>query len=75
MIEEHSRNVTQILAVDFRGRAIDFKESNVIVSVELVAWWMTNVALSRMSSELFFVHAEKEAKVANVQAFGMVFVR
>ena len=80
VLEEHARNVGQILAVGLLCRTVHFEESNLVyarcaLAVDLIARWGAHCALLCVPSKFLFTDAEMEAKVADVQTLDVKFVR
>jgi hypothetical protein len=75
VIKEHTRDQTQVLTVHTLKSAVHFKESDIIVSVNFIAWRMAHRTLARVPQELLLVDAEEETKITNVKALRLILFR
>ena len=52
VVEEQLRNETQVLAVSLLILCINLEEGDRIISIDLIAWWVSDQAALTMSDEL-----------------------
>lgn len=68
MVEKQFGQKAKVLSVIFVLPAVDFKEGDVLFSVDLVARWMADVAFGQMPHQALATFAIFQAKLANVNA-------
>ena len=74
MIQKHSRDVTQLLAVHPLNASVNFEEGYVFISIELIPRRVPDWANLGVPNKILLVDAEMEAKVANVKTFDHVLL-
>ena len=59
MVQEHFRNVTQILAIDLLDFAIELKHAHFIIPVDFIPRRISHLALFAMTVQFALVDKEK----------------
>jgi len=75
VIQEETRNVAQILGVDFLLLGVEFKHRDALVSVYLIARWTAHLAALRVLLELRLPVVEGQTEWAGVKNLAMVLLR
>lgn len=73
-VQEHARNVAEVLAVNVLLQAIHLEERDSVIAINLVTRWVPYCASLRVPRELTLVWEEAEAEVTNVEALAVVLV-